>query len=355
VTLPLLSIENLRVSFDTGAGVVLAVDGVSLAVEPGTVLGIVGESGAGKSVLARTVLGLLDAPHVSATGRILFGGHDLLAMGDELRRLRGSEVSIVLQDPTSRVDPFHTVGKQLIEVILAHRPVSRAAARDRAIDLLALVGIPDPHRHINTYPHQLGPGMAQRVAFALAVAGAPKLLIADEPTAALDVAAQGQILALLADLRRRLGLAMVVLTRELAVAADIADEIAVMYAGQVLERAPTPQLLAAPEHPYTWGLLTSVPGLATRRDDVLVPVPGSPPKPTQRPSGCCFHPRCAYVRDQHRRLVPRLVAAPAEQGHEVACLLPPPLRRQLWEGLRAGQTPAQLRVLVDAPAVDGAA
>jgi peptide/nickel transport system ATP-binding protein len=344
----LLDVENLRVEFKTGDGVVHAVDGISYSVRPGTTLGIVGESGSGKSVSALTMLGLTRGRRTEVSGRIMFGGRDLLAISDDdLRAIRGNDIAMIFQDPLSSLHPFYKVGHQLSEAVLAHRHVSRAAARDRAIDLLELVGIPDPHRRVDSYPHEFSGGMRQRAMIAMALANEPKLLIADEPTTALDVTVQAQILALLEDLQQRLGMAIIIITHDLGVVAEIADEIAVMYAGRIVEHASTEHIFAAPEHPYTWGLLKSIPRLDSPRSEELVPIPGRPPSLINRPSGCFFHPRCPYVRDEHRRVDPRLQVVPGEQGHEVACLLPSPVRREIWHGLQAGQTPAELRHLVE--------
>jgi len=344
VSEPLLNVENLRVVFNTDSGNVHAVDGVSYAVNPGSTLAIVGESGSGNSVAALTTLGLTRGERTEVSGRILFEGRDLLALPDrELREIRGNEIAMIFEDPLSSLHPVDTVGHQVMETILAHRAVSKAAARDRAIDLLERVGIPDSHRWVEAYPHEFSAGMRQRVMIAIALANEPKLLIADQPTAMLDVTAQAQILALLEELQQQLRMAMIIITHDLGVVAEMADEVAVMYAGRIIERGSTEQIFAAPQHPYTWGLLKSVPRLETSRSEELVPIPGRPPSLIDRPSGCYFHPRCPYVRDQHRRVDPRLQPVPEAPGHVVACLLLPPERKRLWEGLEAGRTPEELR------------
>jgi peptide/nickel transport system ATP-binding protein len=344
----LLEVQNLKVEFRTDDGVVHAVDGVSYAVQAGTTLGIVGESGSGKSVSALTMLGLTRGKRTQVSGRILFNGRDLLALpDDELRQIRGDDIAMIFQDPLSSLHPFYKVGYQLIEAVLMHRSVSKAAARDRAIDLLELVGIPDPHRRVDAYPHEFSGGMRQRAMIAMALANEPKLLIADEPTTALDVTVQAQILALLEDLQQRLGMAMIIITHDLGVVAEVADEIAVMYAGRIVERASTERIFSTPQHPYTWGLLKSIPRLDTPRDEELVPISGRPPSLINRPSGCHFHPRCPYVLEEHRRVDPKLEPVPEEFGHMVACLLPVEVRRQVWRGLQTGQTPDELRKLVD--------
>jgi peptide/nickel transport system ATP-binding protein len=344
----LLEVDNLKVEFRTDDGVVHAVDGASYTVRPGTTLGIVGESGSGKSVSALTMLGLTRSKRTQVSGRILFEGRDLLTLpDDELRQIRGDDIAMIFQDPLSSLHPFYKVGQQLIEAVLMHRSVSKAAARDRAINLLELVGIPDPHRRVDAYPHEFSGGMRQRAMIAMALANEPKLLIADEPTTALDVTVQAQILALLEDLQQRLGMAMIIITHDLGVVAEVADEIAVMYAGRIVERAGTERIFATPHHPYTWGLLKSIPRLDTPRSEDLVPISGRPPSLINRPSGCHFHPRCPYVREEHRRIDPKLQDVPGEFGHLVACLLPVELRRRVWKGLQSGQTPEELRHLVD--------
>ncbi|MGI8429269.1 MAG: ABC transporter ATP-binding protein [Solirubrobacteraceae bacterium] len=345
---PLLDVQKLRVSFATDDGVVRAVDGISYSIEAGKTLGIVGESGSGKSVSALSTLGLTRTPGAQIVGRMMFGGQDLLKLSDEqLRAIRGNGIAMIFQDPLSALHPFYTVGTQLVEAVRAHHHVSKAAARDRAIDLLELVGIPDPHRRVDQHPHEFSGGMRQRAMIAMALANEPKLLIADEPTTALDVTVQAQILALLSDLQRRLGMAIIIITHDLGVVAEIADEIAVMYAGRIVEHASTQQLFAAPQHPYTWGLLKAIPRLGSPRGEELVPISGRPPSMINRPSGCHFHPRCPYVRDAHKRADPSLEPVPDDPGHEVACLLDHKVRAQIWQGLQAGNTPASLRQLAE--------
>jgi peptide/nickel transport system ATP-binding protein len=343
---PLLEVEDLRVSFDTEDGVVHAVDGVSYQVDTGKTLGIVGESGSGKTVSSLTTLGLTRSRSTRISGRIVFGGRDLLtASTDELRRIRGSEIAMIFQDPLSSLHPFYKVGHQLVEAIRIHRDVSKSAARKRAMDLVELVGIPDPKRRVDQYPHEFSGGMRQRAMIAMALANEPKLLIADEPTTALDVTVQAQILALLQDLQDRLGMAIIIITHDLGVVAEITDEICVMYAGRIVEHASTDEIFDAPEHPYTWGLLTSIPRLDQQRGDDLVPISGRPPSLIQRPSGCFFHPRCPYVQKRHRTVDPPLVSLPDNGRHQVACLLEPTIRRQIWNGLKAGRDPTSLRQL----------
>jgi peptide/nickel transport system ATP-binding protein len=341
-TAPLLTVEDLRVRFSTADGVVHAVDGVTYSVMPGKTLGIVGESGSGKSVLSLTALGLTRGPNSTIEGSISFAGKDLLrASDDELRTVRGNDVAMIFQDPLSALHPFYTVGNQLVEGVLAHQSVSKKAARERSLEMLELVGIPDPKRRLSQYAHEFSGGMRQRVMIAMALLNEPKLLIADEPTTALDVTVQAQILALLADLQTRLGMAVIIITHDLGVVAEIADEIAVMYAGRIVERAPTQQIFSAPQHPYTWGLLKSIPRLDTARGEELEPIPGRPPSLINRPSGCHFHPRCPYAQQHHREVDPGLVPVPGAAGHAVACLLEAQTRAAIWQALRSGQTPSQ--------------
>jgi peptide/nickel transport system ATP-binding protein len=327
---PLLEVRDLRVGFTTESGRLTAVDGVSYSVEPGGALGIVGESGSGKSVSSLAVMGLLQGIGLTVEGAVVFDGRDLLALGkDEMRRVRGNEIAMVFQDPLSSLHPLKRVGGQVAEAVRAHSSVSRSAARSRVLDLMAMVELRDPARSAAAYPHQLSGGMRQRAMIAMALANEPRLLFADEPTTALDVTVQAQILALLRRLREELGMALVIVTHDLGVIAETAEEVAVMYAGRVVERAPTRTIFRAPEHPYTWGLLRSIPRLDSPRDVPLVPIEGQPPSALARPSGCSFHPRCPHVREAHRRIDPPL--EPADDAtHEVACLLPSRTRRELW-------------------------
>ena len=337
---PLLRVEDLHVEFATEDGVVHAVDGITYQVHPGRTLGIVGESGSGKTVSSLTTLGLTRGKRARISGRILFEGRDLVALSErELRAIRGNDIAMVFQDPLSSLHPFYTVGYQLIEAIRAHQDVSKAQAQARAVELLGLVGIPDPSRRVREYPHEFSGGMRQRAMIAMALANEPKLLIADEPTTALDVTVQAQILALLESLQRELGMAIVIITHDLGVIAEMADDVAVMYAGRIVETASAATVFAGPEHPYTWGLLKSIPRLGGSREDDLVPIPGTPPSLINPPSGCHFHPRCPYAQPDHARIDPALLAVPGDPSHHVACLLEPEVRRRLWAELRAGRTP----------------
>jgi peptide/nickel transport system ATP-binding protein len=344
----LLRVEDLTVRFATEDGIVNAVNGVSLEVDSGRVLGIVGESGSGKSVSMLTVMGLTRAANATISGRVTFEDRDLLSLSnEELRRVRGNDVAMIFQDPLSSLHPFYKVGTQLIEAMQAHREISREAARERAVELLAMVGIPDPRERINAYPHEFSGGMRQRAMIAMALANEPKLLIADEPTTALDVTVQAQILDLLARLQRELDMAVILITHDLGVVAEVTDEIVVMYAGKVVERAATPKIFQAPEHPYTWGLLQSIPRLDRSRGERLVPIPGTPPSLINLPGGCSFHPRCPYVRERHKRVEPELEPLPDDPAHQVACLLPSEIRKEIWRELRAGLEPEQVRAAVN--------
>ncbi len=341
---PLLEVEDLRVHFETDDGLVKAVDGISYSVDRGQTLGIVGESGSGKSVSSLTVMGLTRARNARISGSVRFDGKDLLnASDDEIRSIRGDDVAMIFQDPLSSLHPFYKVGKQIAEAVRAHREVSKAQAWDRAVEMLGLVGIPEPRRRAESYPHEFSGGMRQRAMIAMALANDPKLLIADEPTTALDVTVQAQILELIERLQSEFDTAVVVITHDLGVVAEMADEIAVMYAGRIVERATADTIFAAPEHPYTWGLLSSIPRLDSPRDEELVPISGRPPSLINLPGGCSFHPRCPYVQESHKRVDPTLDDVPGDANHLVACLLAPEVRRQLWSELRAGVTPDAAR------------
>ena len=333
-TTPLLDVRDLQITFDLPQGPVPAVQGVTFSVAAGETLAIVGESGSGKTVAAMTILGLTRAQGARITGRILFEGRDLLSLDEaELRKIRGNEIAMIFQDPSTALHPLYKVGSQLIEAVRAHQDVSNAQARKRTIELLGLVGIPDPGKRVDDYPHEFSGGMRQRAMIAMALANEPKLLIADEPTTALDVTVQAQILALLERLRAQLGMAIVIVTHDIGVVAEMADEIAVMYAGRIVETAGTEALLSSPEHPYTWGLLRSIPSIDPTHPRVerLESIPGSPPSLIDPPSGCHFHPRCAYAQPEHARIDPELRPLPTDPAHKVACLLEPKVRRRLWE------------------------
>src|SRR5271155_5719507 len=340
VSEPLLRVEDLHVEFPTEDGVVHAVDGITYQVHKGRTLGIVGESGSGKTVSSLTTLGLTRTQGARVSGRILFDGKDLVTLPEEqLRRIRGNDIAMIFQDPLSSLHPLYRVGAQLIEAVRAHRDVSKAKARERAIELLGLVGIPDPARRVDDYPHEFSGGMRQRAMIGMALANQPKLLIADEPTTALDVTVQAQILALLERLQRELGMAIVIITHDLGVVAEMADRIAVMYAGRIVEMASAELIFSAPQHPYTWGLLRSIPTLAGPREQERAPIPGTPPSLIKRPSGCHFHPRCAYSQPEHAVIDPPLEPVSLKDDHQVACLLSAEERQQIWSELEASQGP----------------
>jgi oligopeptide/dipeptide ABC transporter ATP-binding protein len=321
----LLEVTDLKVSFRTADGVVQAVRGMSFSVGRGATLGIVGESGSGKSVSTQTLMRLTPGSRVSGTA--LFEGRDLLTMDDEeMRSLRGSQISMIFQDPLSSLHPLYKVGRQIVELIRAHEPgLSRRRARERAVEMLGLVGIPRPDRRADDYPHQFSGGMRQRAMIAMALALNPKLIIADEPTTALDATVQAQILDLMRRLQREFDTALIMITHDLGVIADLADDVLVMYAGKPAEYADRRTLYYRQHHPYTKGLLESVPGSSGARDR-LKPIPGQPPSLINLPGGCAFHPRCEYVMDRCRADEPPLlpVGGPAgERPHRSACWLPP--------------------------------
>jgi peptide/nickel transport system ATP-binding protein len=353
----LLEVEDLRVHFHTDDGIVKAVDGVSYRVERGKALGIVGESGSGKSVSSLTVMGLTRFfQSAEITGSIKFDGKDLLTASDEeMRRIRGNDIAMIFQDPLSSLHPFYRIGKQLVEAIQSHRDVSKAQALDRAVEMLGLVGIPEPRKRVDSYPHEFSGGMRQRVMIAMALCNDPKLLIADEPTTALDVTVQAQILDLIQRLQSELDTAIVMITHDLGVVAEVADEIAVMYAGEIVEHASKDTIFAGPEHPYTWGLLRSIPRLDLPRGEELVPISGRPPSLITLPGGCSFHPRCPYVRDSHRQTHPDLDPVPDDTEHVVRCLLASDTRRRIWRELQEGKDPAEARATAGLDATEGVA
>jgi dipeptide transport system ATP-binding protein len=303
--MPLLEIKDLSVTFPTPAGPFAAVDGVSLSVDEGEVLGIVGESGSGKSVTMLAVMGLVPYPGQVRAARMAFAGRDLLKLSArERRQLTGKDVAMIFQEPTTSLNPCFTVGFQIEETLRWHEGLSRRAARHRAIDLLDQVGIPAPESRLGSYPHQLSGGMNQRVMIAMAIACNPRLLIADEPTTALDVTIQAQILDLLLTLQRERGMALVLITHNIGVVAETARRVAVMYAGQVMEEQAADSLFAAPQHPYTAALLAALPERAN--GGRLVTIPGVVPGPYDRPDGCLFSPRCAYATGYSRTVRPAL-------------------------------------------------
>ncbi len=338
MTEPLLRVRDLKTYFVTeqGGGTARAVDGVSFELFPGETLGIVGESGCGKTVTSLSVLRLIPEPpgHIRPGSFIEFEGRNLLTLEPrELRAIRGNQIAMIFQEPMTSLNPVFTVGDQIAEAAIVHQGLSRGAARTRAIEMLKLVGIPDPAERVDHYPHQMSGGMRQRVMIAMALVCHPKLLIADEPTTALDVTIQAQILELLDRLQAELGMAVMLITHDLGLVAGSADRVVVMYAGQVVEQAPTAELFAHPLHPYTEGLLASVPRLdapAARARGRLPSIPGQVPAATAWPDGCRFHPRCPYAWDRCRQEAPPLLdAGTGEPGtHAVRCwLLTEPRRR----------------------------
>jgi peptide/nickel transport system ATP-binding protein len=320
LTEPLLEVRDLSVRFDTDEGTVHAVDRMSLALDPREVLGIVGESGCGKSVTALSILGLLPKT-ATVTGSVKFEGSELLgASGSQLRKIRGRKISFVFQEPMTSLNPVLRIGRQVEEVVREHLDLSRSAARQRAIELLDLVHIPDPARRVEEYPHQLSGGMRQRVMIAMALACDPKILIADEPTTALDVTIQAGILDLLRELRERLGTAIILITHNLGVVADLADRVVVMYAGRKAEEAPVRELFGHPQHPYTIGLLGAVPRAGAARNGRLQEIPGRVPSLAELPQHCAFADRCPRADEQSWSSVPEL--RDVRPDHAVACFHP---------------------------------
>jgi peptide/nickel transport system ATP-binding protein/oligopeptide transport system ATP-binding protein len=319
---PLLEIAGLRTVFRTSMGEIAAVDGVDLAVPRGRTLGIVGESGCGKSMLSLSVMRLVPPPGRVAAGSVTFDGRDLLTLSNAaMRDIRGSRVAMIFQEPMTSLNPVHTIGRQVIEAMRTHdRRASAAELRDRAIEALQRVRIPAPEKRLDDYPHQLSGGMRQRVMIAMALACKPALLIADEPTTALDVTVQAQILDLLRELQAETGMSIILITHDLGVVAEMADEIAVMYAGRVVERAAATDIFASPQHPYTLGLLGSVPRLDEDRERLLA-IEGAVPPPFALPKGCRFHPRCPFAIEACKLAQPLLEEVAA--GHLAACLRAP--------------------------------
>ncbi|MFI6276018.1 ABC transporter ATP-binding protein [Streptomyces sp. NPDC050988] len=330
---PFLSVRDLRVAFSTEDGVVRAVDGLSFDLAQGRTLGIVGESGSGKSVTSMAILGLHDREHTDVDGEILLDGKDLLTATErELERLRGNTMSMIFQDALASLSPFHTVGRQIGETYRKHTGASRHEARARSVEMLRRVGIPQPDLRVDDYPHQFSGGMRQRAMIAMALVCDPELLIADEPTTALDVTVQAQIMDLLKDLQQEFGTAIVFITHDLGVIANIADDVLVMYGGRCVERGTRNQVLRTPQHPYTWGLLGSMPSLDGPVDVPLSPIPGLPPSLLNPPSGCRFHPRCAFAEKVHGGLC-STDSPPLEingGGRGTACHLTADQRREFF-------------------------
>jgi oligopeptide/dipeptide ABC transporter ATP-binding protein len=332
---PLLEVEDLRVEFSTRRGTVYAVNGISFAIAPGETLGIVGESGCGKSVTSLAILGLLAGNGRVRSGRALFEGRDLIRLKDRaLRGIRGREIAMIFQDPMTSLNPVLTVGRQIREVLETHFHLRKAEATRRAGDLLERVGIPSAEMRLKDYPHQFSGGMRQRAMIAMALACEPKLLIADEPTTALDVTIQAQILDLLRELVADRGTALILITHDLGVVAGMCERVHVMYGGLIMEAAPADALFARPRHPYTLGLLQSVPRLDAVRASKLRPIEGQPRDMLTAPHACPFQPRCTYEVEQSRLEVPQL--REVEPGHFVACFNPVP--ETVWRDERAAVT-----------------
>ncbi|HYZ78801.1 MAG TPA: ABC transporter ATP-binding protein [Gaiellaceae bacterium] len=317
----LLEVRDLKTHFRTDDGIVKAVDGVTFNVEKGQTLGIVGESGSGKSVTCLTIMGLNAKRNTISSGEAIFKGENLLTMSSSrLRDIRGNDIAMIFQDPMTSLNPVHRIGHQLVEAIQLHRDVTKAQARSRALELLKAVGIPRAERRVDDYPHQFSGGMRQRVMIAMALVNDPDLLIADEPTTALDVTTQAQILKLMTNLQKDFGSAIIIITHDLGVIAEAADDVVVMYAARIAEQAPVDNLFKRPHHPYTWGLLGSLPRLDADVDR-LVQIQGQPPSLLNPPRGCRFHPRCPYVMGVCKTVEPDLLPAGEETDHFQACHL----------------------------------
>jgi peptide/nickel transport system ATP-binding protein len=325
-----LEVRDLKVHFPTDDGIVKSVDGLSFTLDRSRTLGIVGESGSGKSVTSLAIMGLHKRGSVRMSGEIWLDGQELITASPErVRQLRGQKMAMIFQDPLSSMHPFYTVGQQIVEAYRIHNNVSGKVARKHAVDLLDRVGIPQPAKRVDDYPHQFSGGMRQRAMIAMALVNNPELLIADEPTTALDVTVQAQILDLIRDLQEEFGSAVIIITHDLGVVAELADDILVMYGGKAAESGTGVELFTAPEHPYTWGLLGSMPRMDRDVRDRLLPIQGSPPSLITLPPGCAFHPRCAYAERNGipcRTVVPTLAEG---DRHGVACHIPPPDRRRI--------------------------
>ena len=328
-----LSVRDLRIHFETDDGLVKSVDGVSFDVKRGQTLGIVGESGSGKSVTSLGVMGLHRSANAKVSGEVWLDGQELIAAdADDVRRLRGRKMAMIFQDPLSAMHPFYSVGQQIIEAYRVHHNVNKKVARQRAIEMLDRVGIPEPAKRVDGYPHEFSGGMRQRAMIAMALVNNPELLIADEPTTALDVTVQAQILDLIRDLQKEFGSAVIMITHDLGVVAEMADELLVMYGGRCVERGPADSVFSEPRHPYTWGLLGSMPRLDREETDRLIPIKGSPPSLINVPSGCAFNPRCPYAdipKDDITRTV-RPELAEVGTRHWAACHMSQEQRERIW-------------------------
>jgi peptide/nickel transport system ATP-binding protein len=332
---PFLDVRDLQVHFPTEDGVVKAVDGLSLQLERGRRLGVVGESGSGKSVTSLSIMGLHPPGSARISGEIWLDGRELVsADAEQVRKLRGRTMAMIFQDPLSAMHPYYTVGQQIVEAYRLHHDVGKQVARSRAVELLDRVGIPQARSRVDHYPHEFSGGMRQRAMIAMALSCNPQLLIADEPTTALDVTVQAQILDLIRDLQAEFDSAVMIITHDLGVVAELADDILVMYAGRAVEYGPASEVFSRPQHPYTWGLLGSVPRWDRERTERLAPIPGSPPSLINVPSGCPFHPRCGYAEltgGQSSTSRPELAQVVPSTGHLVACHLPDERRQQILD------------------------
>jgi peptide/nickel transport system ATP-binding protein len=330
---PFLEVRDLKVHFPTDDGVVKSVDGLSFQLEKGKTLGIVGESGSGKSVTSLSIMGLHEEGAARIDGEILLDGDNLVgASREHVRRLRGKNMAMIFQDPLSAMHPYYSVGSQIVEAYRVHHNVSKAVARKHAIDMLDRVGIPNPRSRVDDFPHQFSGGMRQRAMIAMALSCDPELLIADEPTTALDVTVQAQILDLIRDLQQEFNSAVIIITHDLGVVAELADDILVMYAGRCIEYGTADDLFREPQHPYTWGLLGSMPRLDRERSERLLPIKGTPPSLINVPSGCPFHPRCSYAAltgGRSESEVPEL--RDVGYGHQIACHLSAEDRLRIWD------------------------
>ncbi|MCO6416438.1 ABC transporter ATP-binding protein [Siccirubricoccus sp. KC 17139] len=329
---PILEVRDLRVEFATRRGTLRALDGVSFSIMPGEVLGVVGESGAGKSMTGAAIIGLLEPPGRIAGGQILLNGRRIDNLRyEEMRRIRGKEIGAIFQDPLTTLNPLYTVGDQLVETMLTHLPIGAAEARKRAVNWLEMVGIPAAAQRVDSYPHEFSGGMRQRVVIALALCAEPRMVVADEPTTALDVSIQAQVIALLKSLAREKGMAMMLVTHDMGVIAETADRVAVMYAGRIAEIGPVRAVVQAPRHPYSAGLMASIPPL-DRKVEHLAQIEGAMPRLSAIPEGCAFNPRCPHVFDRCRAERPELLETGATRA---ACwLYDPASEKQAPEALR---------------------
>ena len=330
---PFLEVKDLKIHFPTDDGAVKSVDGLNFSLERGKTLGIVGESGSGKSVTSLGIMGLYNKRNADVSGEIWLDGDEIVSADPEtVRKLRGDKLAMIFQDPLSSMHPYYTVGKQIVEAYRVHHNVSKAVARKHAVDMLGRVGIPQPDRRVDDYPHQFSGGMRQRAMIAMSLVNDPQLLIADEPTTALDVTVQAQILDLMHDLQSEFNSALIVITHDLGVVAELADDVLVMYGGRCIEFADATTIFDRPEHPYTWGLLGSMPRMDRPQMDRLVPIPGLPPSLINLPSGCSFHPRCQYeprTGGLGNTLMPELSPAGGSK-HLVRCHIPTEERQRIW-------------------------